>query len=80
MKNFKSVNQSKFIPVNQSKFIPVWVPEFIFLSIEREARKTNKDPGHLITVAWCEHVQAQLRKKLADDFSRLGQKRKGLPK
>ena len=70
----------KIKTLNQAKFVPIWVPEFIFLSIEREARQTDKDPGHLMTMAWCEHVQAQLKKKLADDFSRLGQKRKGLPK
>ena len=50
--------------------------QFIFLSIEREARKTNKDPGHLMTVAWCEHVQAQLKKNWQMIFSRLGKRKR----
>ena len=56
--------------VNKSKFVPIWVPEFIYLSIHREARQERMDTRHLLIKAWCEHVQTRLKQELERDWIR----------
>jgi hypothetical protein len=37
---------------NQHKYVPIWVPEYVFISLMREADERNEEVSQLFLLAW----------------------------
>ena len=44
---------------NKLRYIPIWIPEFVFISIQRHAKKSRVGPHIMLVKAWTEFLQAQ---------------------
>ena len=53
---------------NQHKYVPIWVPEYVFISLMREADERNEEVSQLFLLAWTNFLSNGLKDTLKEDI------------